>query len=202
MEISTRDHYFGFPHVHLQSLWLQPTFWYCHFFMRPLNISAKITRLYALSISHGHSTWNSHESASRTMVNSKGLDTDLWCTPTLTLNSSLKVFTLVLLLASTYMASTSLTNHSGTPTTLKAHLSSFWGTLSKAFSKSTNPIYSSLCFVRYFSWSCLRIKIASVVPGPRQEPNCISSMLIVSRIMISATLSITSRTWSVNFRPW
>ena len=185
--LKTKDHYFHYFDS-------SPFFHTAIFVMRPSKISAKITRSYALSISHGHSTWNSHESASRTMVNSKGLNTDPWCTPTLTLNSSLKVVTLVLLLASTYMACTSLTNHSGTPTTLKAHFSSFRCTLLKAFSKLTNPIYSSLCFGRYFSWSSLRIKIASVVPGPGQKSNCISSVLTVSRMMFPTTLSIAFRT--------
>src|SRR2546425_5079801 len=38
------------------------------------------------------------------------------------------------------------------------------GTLSKAFSKSTNAIHSSFCLPRNFSCTFLTIKIASVVP--------------------------------------
>ena len=67
-------------------------------------------------------------------MNSRGLNTDPWCTPTLTSNSSLKeLVTFVLLLAPTYMACTYVTNHSSTPTTQRAHHSTFRGTLSKAF---------------------------------------------------------------------
>ena len=117
-------------------------------------------------------------------------------------NSSLrKLFTCALFLAPTYMACNTLTNHSGTPTTQRAHHNTFRGTLSKAFSKSTNAIYSFFFCARSFSWSCLRIKIASVVPQPEQKPNCISSMLTVSHMMFATNLSITFRTWSVIFSP-
>ena len=62
--------------------------------------------------------YETHESATRTMTNSRGLNTNPYCTPTLTSNSSLKeALTFVLLLAITYMASTTLTNHSDTPKT-------------------------------------------------------------------------------------
>ena len=138
------------------------------------------------------------------MMNSRGLNTDPWCTPTLTSNSSnfspKELFTRVLLLAPTCKAWTILTYHSRTTTTTqRAHHSTFWGTLSEALSKLTNAIYSFVCFARYFSWSCLKIKIASVVLRPGQKPNCILSMLTVSRMMFSTTLSITYSTWSVNF---
>ena len=89
-------------------------------------------------------------------------------------NSSLKeLSTCDPLLAPTYMACTTLTNHSSTPITGRARHSAYRGTLSKTFS------------------NCLKIKIASVVPQPGPKPNCISSMLTVSRMMISTTLSIT-----------
>ena len=97
-------------------------------------------------------------------------------------------------------ACTTLTNHSGTPTTRKANNRTFWDTLLKAYSKSTNAIHSFLFLARYFSWDCLIIKIASVVPRPGQRLNCISSVLIVSRMMFLTTLSINLRTWSCSFR--
>ena len=133
-------------------------------------------------------------------MNSRGLNTDPWCTPTLTSNSLLKeLFTSVLLLAPTCMACTTLTNHSGTPATQRAYHSSFRGTLSKSFSKLANAIHSFLCLSRYFSRSYLKIKIAFAVPRPGQKPNCISSILTISRMMFSTTLSITFRTRSVYF---
>ena len=77
-------------------------------------------------------------------MNSRGLYTDPWCTPTLTSNSSLKeLFTRVLLLAPTYMTCTTLTNHSGTQTTQRAHHSTFQGALLKVFSKLTKVNFSS-----------------------------------------------------------
>ena len=124
---------------------------------------------------------------------------DLWCNPTFTSNLLLKeLLTSVSLLTPTY--SLALTNHYGTPTTRKAKNSTFWDTLLKAFSKSTNVIHSFLFFARYFSWNCLIIKIASVVPRPGQRLNCISSVLIVSRMMFLTTLSKNLRTWSCNYR--
>ena len=133
-------------------------------------------------------------------MTSRGLNTDPQSTPTLTSNASLKeLFTSVLLLAPTCTACTTLTNYSRTPATQRAHHSTFRGTLSKSFSKLTNAIHSFLCLARYFSRSYLIIKIAFAVPPPGQKPNCISSILTISRMMFSTTLSITFRTRSVYF---
>ena len=101
-----------------------------------------------ICISHGHPTRNWRESASRTMMNSRGLDTNPWCTPTLTSNSSLKeLFTRVLLLARSCMACTTLTNLSGTPATRRAHHSTFGSTLSKAFPNRQMP-HTVSCVLR------------------------------------------------------
>ena len=133
-------------------------------------------------------------------MNSRGLNAGPWCTPTLTSNFLLKeLFTSVLLLAPTCMACTTLTNHSSTPTTQRAYHSTFRGTLSKPFSKLANAIHSFLCLARYFPRSYQIIKIAFAVPRPGQKPNCISSILTISRMMFSTTLSITFRTRSVYF---
>ena len=134
------------------------------------------------------------------MMNSRGLNTDPWSTPTLTSNSLLKeLFTSVLLLAHTCTACTTLTKHSGTPTTQTAYHSAFRGTLSKPFSNLANAIHSFLYLARFFSRSYLIIKIAFTVPRPGQKPNCISSILTISRMKFSTTLSITFRTRSVYF---
>ena len=126
-----------------------------------------------------------------------GLHIEPWCTPTLTSNSSLKeLFTCVLLLIPTYMACTTLTYHSSTPTTWRAHHSTFKALYQRPFPNQQMP-YTVSCFARYFSWSCLRIKITAIVPQLGQKSNCISSLLTVSGMMFSTTLSMTFRTWSI-----
>ena len=92
--------------------------------------SAKMTKSSVQSISHGHPTQNLRENTSSTMMNSTGRNADPLCTLTLTSYCSLKeLFTCVLLLAPTYMDCTTLTIHFGTPTTQRAHHSTFQGTL-------------------------------------------------------------------------
>ena len=100
--------------------------------------SAMITRSSAYKSSHGAPVRNSRERASSTRMNSSGLRTEPWCTPTATPNSSLYwPFTRTRLLALVYMPWMTLINHSSTPTLLRAHHSTFLGTRSKAFSRST-----------------------------------------------------------------
>ena len=55
------------------------------------NVSAAMTRSSAYKSSHGHPWRNSRETASMTMANRRGLSTDPWCKPTLTMNSSLRL---------------------------------------------------------------------------------------------------------------
>ena len=50
------------------------------------------------------------------------------------------------------------------------------GTLSKAFSKTTNAKSNFFFLPKYFSCNCLTKNIASVVPCPGMTPNCVSSM--------------------------
>ncbi|RUS78518.1 hypothetical protein EGW08_013730 [Elysia chlorotica] len=56
--------------------------------------------------------------------------------------------------------------HSSTPILLNAHQRTFLGTRSKAFSRSTNAMYSGLFAAMYFSCNWRMMKIASVVPRP------------------------------------
>ena len=55
-------------------------------------------------------------------------------------------YDVILVLACLYMAITTLTNHSSTPSFLMTHSTTFLGTLSKAFSRSTKTHHSSLFF--------------------------------------------------------
>ena len=71
-------------------------------------------------------------------MNSSGLRTDPWCTPTLTLKALLSLpFNLTFVVASSYIALITDTIHSFTPKCLSAHQTTSLGTLSNAFSKST-----------------------------------------------------------------
>ena len=126
-------------------------------------------------------------------MKSSGLSTEPWCIPTLTPNHSLThpPYDLILVLTCLYMAITDLTNHSSTPNFLMAHSTTFLGTLSKAFSKSTNAHHSSLCFPLYLSCNCLAINIAWVVPVPGLNPNCILSIFTACLNLLSRTLSAT-----------
>ena len=106
------------------------------------------TRSSAYSISHGRPSLTLYVTAYITIMKSSGLCTEPWCTPTFIPNHSLThpPYDLILVLACLYMAITALTNHSSTPNFLMAHSTTFLGTLSKAFSRSTNAHHSSLCF--------------------------------------------------------
>ena len=90
----------------------------------------------------------------------------------MTSNSSLKVgFRRALLLAPTYMACTTLTNYSGTPTKLRAHYSTFQGTLLKEFSRSTNAI----CYFVFCEIVLLKVS---------KNRNCICCTLICNRFVM------------------
>src|SRR6267154_1169949 len=111
-------------------------------------------------------------------------------------NLDLKTFTcspfiLTDVVTPSYMLLIKLTSHSSTPTCLRAHHTTSRGTLSNAFSKSTKAIHNSFCFPRNFSWTCRTIKIASVVPFPGLNTNCISSNFTIFLTRASITLSTT-----------
>ena len=135
-----------------------------HFLNFSFNSSSHFptsTRLSAYSISHGRPSLTLCVTASITIMKSSGLSTEPWCTPTFTPNHSLThpPYDLILVLACLYMAIAALTNHSSTPNFLMAHSTTFLGTLSKAFSRSTNAHHSFLCFPLYLSCNCLAINV-------------------------------------------
>ena len=59
---------------------------------------------------------------------------------------------------------------------------------SKAFSKSTKAIQSSLFLAKYFSCSWRTMKIASVVLFPAIKPNCMLSIFTTFLTLLSMTL--------------
>ena len=132
-----------------------------HFFNSSSHLPTS-TRSSAYSISHGRPSLTLYVTASVTIMKSSGLSTEPWCTPTLTPDHSLTdlPYDLILVLACLYMVITALTNHSSIPNFLMAHSTTFLGTLSKTFSRSTNAHHSSLCFPLYLSCNCLAINIA------------------------------------------
>src|SRR5664279_2422076 len=165
-------------------------------------LSANRTRSSAYSNSIGKPSLNSLDRASSTMMNSKGLSTEPWCTPTLTTNALLTLpFTFTAVDASSYIDLITDTIHSSTPNFRKAHHTTSLGTLSKAFSKSTKAIHRSFFFAKYFSCSCLTTNIASVVPLPAINPNCMSSTFTIRLTLPSITLSRLFITCSSNFIP-
>ena len=137
-----------------------------HFLNFSFNSSSHFptsTRSSVYSISHGRPSLTLCVTASITIMKSSGLSAEPWCTPTFTPNHSLThpSYDLILVLACLYMAITALTNHSSTPSFLMAHSTTFLGTLSKAFSRSTNAHHSSLCFPLYLSKSCRGLVVMS-----------------------------------------
>ena len=121
-------------------------------------------------------------------MNSSGLSTEPWCTQTLTLNALLSLpFILTFVEASSYIAFITDTIHSSTAKYLNAHQTTSRSTLSNAFSKSTKNILSSSFFARYFSCSWRTMKIASVVPLPAINPNCMLSIFTMCLNLPSIT---------------
>src|SRR4029077_16153062 len=96
---------------------------------------------------------------------------------------------------------TTLISHSHAPKDLKAHHKTSLGTLSNAFSKSTNAIYNSFFLHRNFSCICLTINMASVVSLPGRNPNCCSSIVMLLLSFFSMTLSNTFIAWSSSLIP-
>ena len=157
------------PHITLvlssfifRPLSLRHSFHFLNFSFNSSSHFPTSTRSSAYSISHGRPSLTLCVTASITMMKSSGLSTEPWCTPIFTPNHSLThpSYDLILVVACLYMAITALTNHSSTPNFLMAHSTTFLGTLSKAFSRSTNAHHSSLCFPLYLSCNCLAINIA------------------------------------------
>ena len=125
---------------------LNPFFSMAYFHIKSLlthssRESAMMTRSSAYRSSQGTPARNSRDKGSSTMMKSKGLSTDPWWTPTFTSNSLLKPSqTRTRLHPLAYIPWTSRTIHSSTPSFLRAHKITFWGTRSNAFSRSTKAI--------------------------------------------------------------
>ena len=133
----------------LRPLSLRHSFYFLNFSFSSSSHFPTSTRSSAYSISHGRPSLTLCVTASITIMKSSGLSTESWCTPTFTPNHSLThpPYDLILVLACLYMAITALTNHSSTPNFFMAHSTTFLGTLSKAFSRSTNAHHSFLCIL-------------------------------------------------------
>ena len=151
-------HHFGFVFIYFQAFILKalipfPQFFFQLFFTLFLQLPGH----QHIASPRGRPSLTLCVTASITIMKSSGLSTEPWCTPTFTPNHSLThpPYDLILVLACLYMAITALTNHSSTPNFLMAHSTTFLGTLSKAFSRSTNAHHSSLCFPLYLSCNCL-----------------------------------------------
>ena len=141
---------------------------------------AIITRSSAYKSSHGYSVWNSQGNTSKTMMDSRGLSTEPWWTPTWTLNTPLyELFILTGLLAFWYIIWTTCTIHSDMLTFLKAYHKTFLGPHWRPFLGQQMQIKQRF-FPMYFSWICLKMKMASVVPRPRIKSDSTSSTFTTS----------------------
>ena len=93
------------------------------------------------------------DSASITMINNIGFNTEPWCNTTWTKKSFLEVsLTLTRLWTFLYIDFIVLTNPSSTPSFLKAPYATSLRTRSKAFSKSINAMHGLFFFAKYFSY--------------------------------------------------
>ena len=134
---------------------------------------AIITRSSAYKSSHGHSVWNSQGNTSKTMMDSRGLSTEPWWTPTWTLNTPLyELFILTGLLAFWYIIWTTRTIHSDMPTFLKAYHKTFLGPHWRPFLGQQMQIKQSDSFRCIFpefvlKWKWLQLYLAQ---GLSQTP--------------------------------
>ena len=132
---------------------------------------------------------------SSTAVNS-GLSTLPCLSPILTSNSSEAPSpTTTLAVVFSYVPSTILTSASGTPIHRSVAITISLGTVSKAFSGSTNPRAILPCTSSLFSTICLRTYIPSAVPLPFLNPCCSSPKSPSTLLLINA-----SKTLSNSFR--
>ena len=137
-------------------------------------------------------------------MNSRGLSTLPCRSPILTSNSSEAPSpTTTLAVVFSYVPSTILTSASGIPIHRSVAITISLGTVSKAFSRSTNPRAILPCTSSLFSTICLRAYIPSAVPLPFMNPCCSSpkshSTLIL--ILASKTLSNSFSTWLSSVMP-
>ena len=110
---------------------------------------------------------------SSTDMNSSGLSTLPCLSPILTSNAyDAPSPTTTLAVVFSYMPSTILTSAPGTPIHRSVAIAISMGTVSKAFSKSTNHRAILSCTSSIFSTICLRTCIPSAVPLPFLNPCC------------------------------
>ena len=138
--------------------------------------------------------------ASTTTAKRIGELTDPWCIPTLTSNcSDNSESTLTLVFAPSYRLISDLTQTYLIPFFINAHSTTFLGTLSKTFTRSTKHIHNFLHLACYSSCSLLKINTASIVTLSGIKPNCISSTVNILQSLFSDTLSTTFIPCSRNF---
>ena len=141
---------------------------------------------------------------SSTAMNSRGLRTLPCLSPILTSNSSEAPSpTTTLAVVLSYVPSTIYTSASGIPIHRSVAITISLVTLSKAFSRSTNPRAILPCTSSLFSTICLRTYIPSAVPLPFMNPCCSSpkSHSILLLILASKTLSKCFSTWLSSVMP-
>ena len=102
-----------------------------------------------------------------------------------------------------YAPYTILTSASGTPIHRSIAITISLGTVSRAFSKSTNPRAILPCTSSLFSTICLRTYIPSAVPLPFLNPCCSSpkSPSTLLLILASKPLSSSFSTWLSSVMP-
>ena len=66
-------------------------------------------------------------------------------------------------------------------------------TVSKAFVRSKNTLYRSICCSMYFSWICCTEKTMSIVLRPGRDPHCASGRLSSEMSEVSLFRSIRTR---------
>ena len=115
------------------------------------------------------------------MMNRNGLSAEPWWRPIPTSNCLLMpLFDFTRVVALWYISCTSLMYPSGMFRFCMHLHSTSRGTVSYAFSRSTNTMSRGLLPSLYFSHRVLITNMASVVPTPGLKPDCPSEMLTMS----------------------
>ena len=142
-------HNFSLIHVYPQTTLFKIDFpsWYLlikfiNFWQSSSKFFSRNNHKTAYSNSHRQPVLNSGECASRTMMKKSGPRSEFWCTTIFTLRQSLKQFSpWTLLLTSQCIAWKICIINISIPSFLITQQSTWWGTLSKAFCRSTNARY-------------------------------------------------------------
>ena len=150
----TTKHNFSLIHVYPQTTLFKIDFPSWYLLIKFINFWQSSSKFFfrnyhktAYNNSHRQPVLNSGERASRTMMKRSGPRSESWCTTIFTLRRSLKQFsTWTLLLTSQYIAWKICLINLSIPSFLITQQSTWWGTLSKAFCRSTNARYWFLFF--------------------------------------------------------